>query len=116
MNLFTEYQQLIQNCLIKIQKDNKIDLPENLKGLTVELPPKNQTADISCNAAMILAKSNNTSPNLLAEKIKKHLLLNFKEFSEIEIAGPGFLNISFNSFFWTRREISGGYAPRATRK
>ena len=68
----------------------------------MDLPPRNQKADLACNAAMILARSNNTSPNLLAEKIKKHLLLNFKEFSEIEIAGPGFLNISFNSLFWKK--------------
>ena len=56
---------------------------------------KNQKADISCNAAMVLAKSNNTSPIKIAELIKKNLILNFKEFKDIEIAGPGFLNISF---------------------
>jgi arginyl-tRNA synthetase len=100
MNLFTEYQQLIQNCLIKIQKDNKIDLPENLKGLTVELPPKNQTADISCNAAMILAKSNNKTPENIAIILKEQFLIYFKEFEKIEIAKPGFININFKSDFW----------------
>ena len=100
MNLFLDYQKKIFKSLKILEKDKKIKISSNLKNINVDLPPKNQKADIACNAAMILAKSNNTSPNLLAEKIKKHLLLNFKEFSVIEIAGPGFLNISFNSFFW----------------
>ena len=55
---------------------------------------------MSCNAAMILAKSNNTSPLNLAEIIKKHLLMEFKEFNNIEVAEPGFLNIFFKNLFW----------------
>ena len=53
-----------------------------------------------CNAALILAKSNNTSSVQLAEILKKHLLSNFAEFKSIEIAGPGFLNIYFHISFW----------------
>ena len=49
---------------------------------------------------MILAKTNNNSPTELAEKLKKYLLLNFKEFKNIEIAGPGFININFTDLFW----------------
>ena len=49
---------------------------------------------------MVLAKSNNTSPIKLAEIIKNHLISKFKEFKNIEIAGPGFLNISFHISFW----------------
>jgi len=100
MNLFLDYQKKIFKSLKILEKDKKIKIPTNLKNINVDLPPKNQKADIACNAAMILARSNNTSPTLLAERIKEYLLLNFKEFSEIEIAGPGFLNISFNSLFW----------------
>ena len=49
---------------------------------------------------MVLAKNNNTSSSILAEVLKKHLLLNFKEFKGIEIAKPGFLNIYFDITFW----------------
>ena len=34
--------------------------------------------------------------------LKKHLLLNFKEFESINIAGPGFLNICFHILFWRK--------------
>ena len=100
MNLFYNYQEKIFNSLKILDKRKIIHIPRNLKSFTVELPPKNQKADISCNAAMILAKVNNISPVKLAEILKKHLLLNFAEFKSIEIAGPGFLNIYFHIFFW----------------
>ena len=99
MNLFLDYQKKIFNNLKNLGKKKLIQIPSQLN-LTVELPPKNQNADISCNAAMILAKINNNSPVKLAEIFKKHLLLNFKEFESIEIAGPGFLNIYFHISFW----------------
>ena len=100
MNLFYNYQEKIFNSLKILDKRKIIHIPRKLKSFTVELPPKNQKADISCNAAMILAKVNNISPVKLAEILKKHLLLNFAEFKSFEIAGPGFLNIYFHIFFW----------------
>ena len=61
-----------------LKKKKIIDLPDNLKGLTVELPPKGHKADISCNAAMILAKFNKKTPLDLANILKKNFLINFK--------------------------------------
>jgi len=102
MNLFLDYQKKIFKSLKLLEKRKKIKFPPKIQNFNVDLPPKNQKAHLACNAAMILAKYNNISPNILAETLKKHLLFTFKEFSTIEIAGPGFLNISFNSLFWKR--------------
>ena len=102
MNLFLDYQKKIFNSLKDLEKKKVIQIPLKLKSFAVELPPKNQKADISCNAAMILAKINNSSPLKLAEVLKKHLLSNFVEFKNIEIAGPGFLNIYFHISFWRK--------------
>ena len=99
MNLFLDYQKKIFKCLKSLERKKLIKIPSHCN-LTVELPPKNQRADISCNAAMILAKINNNSSIKLAEILKKHLLFNFKEFKSIEIAEPGFLNICFHISFW----------------
>ncbi len=99
MNLFLEYQKKILKVLKKLERKKLIKVPIKFN-ISVELPPKNQKADLSCNAAMVLAKINNTSPIKLAEIIKKNLMINFKEFKNIDIAGPGFLNISFNIIFW----------------
>ena len=102
MNLFSDYQKRIFNSLKSLEKKKIIKIPPSIKNFTVELPPKNQKADISCNAAMILAKVNNSSPAKLAEILKKHLLSNFDEFKSIEIATPGFLNIYFHISFWKK--------------
>ena len=45
-----------------MEKKKIIDLPDNLKGLIVELPPKEHKGDMSCNVAMILAKFNKKTP------------------------------------------------------
>ena len=51
---------------------------------------------------MVLAKFNNMSPINLAEILKDHLLLDFKEFEKIEVSKPGFINISLNTSFWKK--------------
>ena len=102
MNLFSDYQEKIFNSLKILEKKKIIQIPSKLESITIELPPKNQKADISCNAAMILAKINNSTPAKFAEILKKHLLSNFSEFKSIEIAEPGFLNIYFHISFWKK--------------
>ena len=79
MNLFLDYQNKISNSLKILEKKKIIQMPSKIKGFVIELPPKNQKADLSCNVAMILAKVNNISPLKLAEILKKHLLFDFGE-------------------------------------
>ena len=120
MNLLSDYQKKIFKTLKKLEKKKVIQIPSKLKSITIEAPPKDQNADMSCNAAMILAKYNNTNPIKLAEILKNHLLLNFKEFKNIEVAGAGFLNIYFNSSFWKKHlvdmiELGSKYGSNITR-
>ncbi len=100
MNLFSDYQKKIFNYLQILKKNKIITIPDKIRNVVVEMPPKNQKADMSCNAAMLLAKPNASSPHDLAKLLKKHLLNNFKEFKDIEVAGPGFLNIYLHNSCW----------------
>ena len=100
MNLFSNYQKRFLHYLKSLKRKKIIDLPNNLKSLTVELPPKGHKADMSCNVAMILAKFNKKTPLDLANILKKNFLENFKEFEKIDVAKPGFLNINFKIDFW----------------
>ena len=102
MNLFLNYQEEFKVFFKELKKKKKILLPLDLKNLTVELPPRAVESDFSCNAAMILAKENKKNPLELANFFQKELLLNFKEFEKIDIAKPGFLNITFKSTFWNK--------------
>ena len=100
MNLFLDYQKKILDYLINLKNKKIINLPDNLKNLTIELPPRGQKADMSCNAAMILAKFNKKKPLDFANILKKNFLENFKEFEKVDVAKPGFLNINFKIDFW----------------
>ena len=100
MNLFLDYQKKIFISLKKLEKRKVILIPSKILSFNVSLPPKNQNADMSCNAAMILANFNKSSPIKLAAILKQSLLSDFKEFKDIQIAEPGFLNIFFNTSFW----------------
>ena len=102
MNIFLYYQERILSTLKDLEKKKIIKIPNKFKGLSVELPPKNTKAAISCNAALILAKHNNISTLDLATILKKKFLYIFNEFESIEVAGPGFLNINFDINFWRK--------------
>ena len=77
MNLFSNYQKRFLHYLKSLEKKKIIDLPNNLKNLTVELPPKGHKADMSCNVAMILAKFNQKTPLDLANILKKKFFRKF---------------------------------------
>ena len=62
MNIFSQYQKTFYKYLISLKKKKVIDFPSDVKNLTVEPPPKNQSSDMSCNIAMLLAKHNNSTP------------------------------------------------------
>ncbi len=100
MNLFLEYNKRIFAYLNELNDKKLIIVPKDLKGLTVELPPKGNHAHMSCNAAMVLSKINKKPPIEIAQILKKFFLNNFNEFDKIEIAKPGFININFKNSFW----------------
>jgi len=102
MNLLLDYQNKINTCLHTLEKKKIIALSKNFNGITVELSPKNQDTDISSNAAMIIARFNKTSPVEIAKVLQENFLKNFKEFKDIKIAKPGFLNINFTLDFWLK--------------
>ena len=96
MNIFKHYLSIIKNSILA--KKNLLNLNEidDFKGLTLESPPSEFDFDLSCNVSLILAKKNNQIPKELAKNIKSILLKDVEDFTNIEIAGPGFLNIKFS--------------------
>ena len=62
MNLFLEYQEKIFKSLKALEKKELLVIPSGIKNITVELPPKGLKGDLSCNAALVLAKENKKSP------------------------------------------------------
>ena len=102
MNIFEEYLDRIKKVLLDLSKKGNLVVPNNLDGITTEIPPKKFNSDISTNVAMFLSKINNKSPSDLAETLAKALKENDNFIDYISIAKPGFINIKFKSIFWTK--------------
>ena len=101
MNIFDLYLIKIKDILKDLSKQNKIILPQNLEGITAEIPPVKFDSDISTNVAMFLAKINKKTPNDIAEILSPILSDNDKQIERISIEKPGFINIKLKKVFWT---------------
>ena len=102
MNLFDLYANKIKKKIIKNKSIFNLKNQNEIKNIVVETPPDKFNFDLSSNAAMILAKNVNKNPRVIAEKLKEILLKEIKDFSLIEIAGPGFLNFKISNNTWQK--------------
>ncbi len=102
MNLFEIYLKEIIKKIIKNKKNFNLKNEKDLKQIIVENPPEKFDFDLSSNAAMVLAKLNKENPRDIANKLKTIFSREIKDFSDIDIAGPGFLNFRLNNKAWTK--------------
>ena len=93
MNIFESYLKKISNLIKKNQKELNLIETNNFRGVTLEIPPTKIKFDLSTNICMVLAKLNKINPNELSTKVKDLIQKNISDFKDLEIAGPGFLNI-----------------------
>ena len=102
MNLYKIYLSEIKKILLKNKKAININFIKDIDNIIVESPPEKFNYDFSSNAAMIIAKNAKINPRIIAEKIKEILIKNSNNFSQIEIAGPGFLNFNLKKEAWIK--------------
>jgi arginyl-tRNA synthetase len=78
-------------------------LPPGLAFDNVEVSPPREAShgDLACNAALVLAKPAKMRPREIADKLAERLQSD-PDIETVEVAGPGFLNMSFVSGFWHR--------------
>ena len=111
MNIFDLYLEKILKVVKQANKDKLIEVPENLKGINVDIPPPQFNCDISTNVAMVLAKPNKKSPIDVANQLVSLIKNDDTEIEDISIAKPGFINIKFKNSFWNnflKEVISSG--------
>ncbi len=97
MNIFDSYLEEILNLIQENQKKLNIKEINKFKGVSLEIPPANFASDLSSNICMILAKLNNVDSKKLALKIKELITENIRDFKNVEVAGPGFINLSLTN-------------------
>ena len=97
MNIFNTYKKKIQSSIIANLKILNINSEISFNDVIIEIPPQEFNFDLSSNVALVLAKKTKQSPVKLANFIKDMLLKDLNDFSEVSVAGPGFINFKFNS-------------------
>ena len=77
-----------------------------LNGLRLERPPRQELGDYSTNAAMLLAPALGGSPRAAAERLGELLTDRLGgDLDAVEVAGPGFLNLSMTDR-WYRSSVA----------
>ncbi len=68
---------------------------------TVIEPPRDpRHGDLSVNSAMLLAKEAKANPRELGQKFAQKLQERCPDVEKVEVAGPGFCNVTFSQAFW----------------
>lgn len=84
----------IVDVLTTLTDEGALTLPDGVPAsVTVERPRSKEHGDYATNVALQLAKKAGTNPRALAELVRERLLAD-DGVSAVEVAGPGFLNIS----------------------
>ncbi len=97
MNYFTIMHN-IRGAVNHIAGAMNIILP-NAPAFAVEIPREASHGDYSTNVAMVYAKLLSTNPRQLAERVREQLLQN-PYYMAVDIAGPGFINLTMAPQFW----------------
>ncbi|WP_282608397.1 arginine--tRNA ligase [Pelagibius sp. Alg239-R121] len=99
MNVFKSFRENIISALGEMEKAGQLPAGLDLSRVSAE-PPRDRThGDIATNAAMVLAKQAGQKPRDLAETLASRLR-GIASVEQVEIAGPGFINVSLEDEFW----------------
>lgn len=100
-NIFNSFKEEFFATLKNIAKENSIELGDDLyKKFTVEPTKDKSHGDLACNIAMVLSKEFSSiealnNPRKLAQQIIENI--HHSDIAKIEIAGPGFINLSLKN-------------------
>ena len=92
------HQKLNQDLAVLIQSTFASVDESNVGRFFFASPKDPEHGDLACNAAMMLAKPEKSSPMVLAEKIATSFR-DWAAFSSVEVVKPGFINVRLNTDF-----------------
>ncbi|MGQ3354373.1 MAG: arginine--tRNA ligase [Phreatobacter sp.] len=101
MNIFALFTQHVRSAVAGLASEGVV-LPEaSLDRIVVEAPRDPTHGDLATNAAMVLSKEAGLKPRDLAEKIAARLAA-VPDVEKVDIAGPGFINLTVKAAVWPR--------------
>jgi len=98
----TAIKIIIHDALENARQAGELELspfPE----IVVEKPKDEKMGDFSTNVAMTLARSERKNPKVIAESVARYLKNGSNDLNQVEIAGPGFINLKMSNEFFLQR-------------
>jgi arginyl-tRNA synthetase len=104
MNLFDHFRHQVLGLIDALVSDGL--LPEGMETSRIGVEPPREVShgDITTNAAMLLAKPAGKKPRDIAEALAERLQ-NLEFVTGVDIAGPGFINLTLDASFWRQRLV-----------
>ncbi len=99
MSVFAHVAQRVVLALEDMKRDGVLPADLDLRNVDLEPTRDSSHGDLASNAAMVLAKPAKMKPRDIAEALKAKLAIE-PGFAKVEIAGPGFLNITLDIKAW----------------
>ncbi len=99
MNIFNRFEAEFETITAQMKVDGELPSALDTGRVVFELPRDASHGDLACNAAMVLAKPAGMKPRDLATIFARHLQ-EIDGVTDIEIAGPGFINIRVAPQLW----------------
>jgi arginyl-tRNA synthetase len=99
MNLFADVAARVTTALETLKSEGKLPADLSPPVFDAEPPRDASHGDVAVNAAMVLAKPAKMKPRDIAEALKAKLEA-APDVAKVEVAGPGFLNITFKNGVW----------------
>ncbi len=99
MNIFNRFEAEFETITAQMRVDGELPSALDTGRVVFELPRDASHGDLACNAAMVLAKPAGMKPRDLATIFARYLQA-IDGVTDIEIAGPGFINIRVAPQLW----------------
>ena len=99
MNIFADVEARVRAALEALKAEGKLPDDLALANVEAEAPRDATHGDVATNAALVLAKPAKMKPRDIADLLKAKLET-APDVAKVDVAGPGFLNITFKSDVW----------------
>ena len=99
MNIFNLFEAEFKSIVETMKVEKILPADVNTGRVVFELPRDASHGDLACNAAMVLAKQVGAKPRDLAAQFATRLQA-IDSVTDIEIAGPGFINMRVKPALW----------------
>jgi arginyl-tRNA synthetase len=99
MNIFADVEARVKVAIEALKNEGVLPADMVVPAIDAEAPRDATHGDVAVNAALVLAKAAKMKPRDIADALKGKLAV-AQDIEKIDVAGPGFLNITFKPEVW----------------